>query len=567
VSFRAIFRLFGAYIALVVGGALALHFSLTLDPSRSPRGPFVVTAWRDGVRTGRAVVPSNPERTLSSEREIPGTTLVVDRIVDEAPALESGSISFALSFLPGRDGLHVTFRGRDVYLTRDDLTHDALYRELRVGSADLGRRLDLGSVLARLGCELHASPDELFREGRFRRFVSTTSASTGRVPEATPSEATLTPSALALSAKRLAMFLSSRVDADGTVQLGDLVPRGTHYDWALHARLVETLADASRVLDDVKLRVAARRALRRLHDATTHCGGHECIGEGDVIDTRASVETLAADAKMAGSFRAQAFMEATKPLAEFVRSQQKAGGDFAPRYDVRAQKSLTAATDGSAELTARAVRALLFAYAFTHDEADLVAAQRGVASLVRTERLLLTRRPLAIWSAVCSALGDGARRGAPSAWGVERCASWALDTGRLQWSNSAPELAGGLAQSPFQTPETQPTAAFALGVVGILEAELGRSHDEERIRALALEAVKALAFLDRQALPGPRRYLARAAAFELGPVADGPLTTGASFESTESAANAMLAYLSLMEKRDPLRAKFGKRAKAPPPVH
>ena len=102
--------------------------------------------------------------------------------------------------------------------------------------------------------------------------------------------------------------------------------------------------------------------------------------------------------------------------------------------------------------------------------------------------------------------------------------------------------------------------------MGILDAELGRSRDDERIRSLALEAVKALAFLDRQALPGPRRYLARAAAVELGPLADGPLTTRASFESTERTANAMLAYLSLMEKRDPLRGKFGKRAKAPPPV-
>jgi hypothetical protein len=68
-------------------------------------------------------------------------------------------------------------------------------------------------------------------------------------------------------------------------------------------------------------------------------------------------------------------------------------------------------------------------------------------------------------------------------------------------------------------------------------------------------------------LPGNRAYRFSPSTAAFGAVAEGPFTTDASLESTVSAAQAMLRYLSLMESRDPARRKFdsGKK-KAPPPV-
>jgi hypothetical protein len=567
VSLRLVARVLGAYVVLLVVAAIGLGRWLTLDFREIPRGPYVVTAWRDGARVARAVVTERPESALATERATSGTTVVIERVGGEARAVVVGPVSFALSFRPGRDGVHVSFRGRDAYLTSDELVHDRLVRKgPRVGWLELGRRVDPGSVLARLGRELRADPKELWREATFRRFVSTRSV-VAEGASAPLRREPLTANALATTAKSIGLFLSSRVDSEGYFTTEGLLRSRGPYDWELHARAIAALAEAARLVDEIKLRVAARRAVRRLHDMTRRCGEHECVGTGDVVETSVSVAAIDAYATMAGPMRAQALIEATRPLADFVRSQQRPSGDFAWGYDRKAKK-MVEHREHTTELTANAVSALAFAYTIGRNPADLAAAQRGVAALARTQRWLPRSRPVLVWSAICSALGKVRRRGAPDPDALARCSRWALG---IQGSQARPDqldVAGGFAGGLFETPTTISTAEVALGISGALEYELGPgNHDEKVIRALAVELSHAIEFLEDQYLPGNRAYRFSPSTASFGAVAEGPFTADASLESTVSAGSAMLRYLSIMESRDPARRKFeAGRKKAPPPV-
>ena len=79
---------------------------------------------------------------------------------------------FALSFEPDRDGVRATCRGRDAYLTRDDLRRGAAYRPLMVGWLDFGLRLERERVLELLSRELGCPKTELASDGHLRRFVT-----------------------------------------------------------------------------------------------------------------------------------------------------------------------------------------------------------------------------------------------------------------------------------------------------------------------------------------------------------------------------------------------------------
>jgi len=518
--------------------ALALvlaNVGLFVYLSPRPAGEDVVTAWRQGNRVGREVNGHEPRQALAAEAAVPGTTRVLEHVASEGHVLSLARRLFGWSFVAGRDGVRATLDGRDAFLTPDDLVAARLYRPLGV---------DVDGVLERLARDLGASADQLWRNGRFRRFTVTRTVLASSAPDAKPAPAVrdTTPTGARLTvAIREAAHLVARC----------LRPDDRFADsWSAHADAERFIAEVAEHFNDVELQIVAQRggwAMR--NHATRTCGALTCIGDGDRVDTDASARALLAYAELATDRVGGTFRPPVAALATFLRAQQRPEGGFAAGYDPARQRPTT---DERADVDTDAVLALARAHRITRDPVDLEAASRGLAHLVRRPGFFGVRDTFGETGArVCEAADELAAKAANPA-ALDFCLDWAESGTILQLDarGPLPELAGGSARTfPAWMPDLTATARRAAGGTAVLAAALRGGRSFRGLVPIGQRVTRALELLVREQLPGAEPYLLPDHAAVVGGYAATPIDRDPRLDATAAVGSAMLRYLRLLEAR------------------
>ncbi|HMF44078.1 MAG TPA: hypothetical protein VKQ32_25565 [Polyangia bacterium] len=514
-----------------------------------PAAGDIVTVWRQGARVGREVTRRNPLEALASEAAVPGTTRVLEHVSSQGRVLSLGRRLFGWSFVAGRDGVRATLDGRDAFLTPDDLRQAGLYRTLGV---------DADGVLDHLARALGVSADQLWRDGRFRRFTVTRTVFASAAPQGAAGgpvvrDATPTGARLTEAIKEAAGHLARRSLPDGRFAESADAASGTprpELSWSVHAEVVRFITAASEHFDDVQIQIVAQRAGSVMRtDGTRACGAQTCIGDGERVEIQPSALALLAYCELAPGRVGRTFRELIAPLAAFLRTQQRRDGGFAAGYD-RARGQPT--NDERGDFDADAVLALARAHRITHDPADLDAAVRGLAHLVSRPAFFGARDTLTETGARICEAADELSTKAPLPRALAFCLDW-TETGaylQVDGRGPVPELAGGFARTfPAWMPDLRVTADRAEGGTAVLAAALRAGQGYHSLVPLGQRVTRAFELLLRAQLPGASPHLLRDPAAVAGGFATTATDLDARLDATAAAGSAMLRYLRLLEAR------------------
>lgn len=548
-----------AYCALLAAAFVGLWVWLSLDLDRPPKGPEIVSAWRDGKRVARRVTTGSSAAAVA-ELGSENVTVVVERVVDDGPVVTLHPSLLALSFVAGRDGVWVSFRGRDAYLTPDDLLSHGLYDPGSTApNRALRRGIDVPGALRLLARDLGCSPDELAAEGRLRRFVVEREVRSPSPAPATKRSARPTVEELERAARAAARFLAGNLGKDGLFRYelkattGEVIPG---YNWPRHGGATLFLAEAAVYFDDRRLLQAARRAARRLRDATTlRCGKHACIGEGDQVDVGSAALAALGYAVLAS--RDKSFRKPLAELSAFLRSQQRADGEFMHVYDrARGQPVDVQLPFYSGE----AVLALARAHRITKNPADLEAARRGLRYLTSERWSFFGSRyyfDAEHWT--CQALEELWAR-APDPDALAFCMRW---NAYNRWFQQRPspigDYDGGFTTSPFFPPRLTPAgsrtegAAATLATAALAAKAAPGSVSDEEIAELEDQVARALAFVIRHELPGSRGYLLADPKAMRGAFPGSPVDLTLRIDFQQHVGSAMLRYATYLKSASAAR--------------
>ena len=328
--------------------------------------------------------------------------LKLDRVVGRGFLSSNVAPLFALGAVPGRDGIGVIDRGRETYLTNDDLTRARLwsgYQPLPMMEFAMG--IDVQKTVRVLARLLEQGPrwrpTEMFR---FRAEEYVEPASPGAalpILAGHPPGPELNRASLAAGARAGGAFLLAHLDGggrfdyeyytieDSRVTAGYSIPR--------HAGAASFLSQLYALDHDAEIRLGAERAL----DALTRmrppgCDGDRlCVGDlaDRVVDLGSTALALVAVSEYQRTTGDARYAVFARGLAEFVLYMQKPDGDFCHLYDAQAasrdQKTqllyysgeaayglarlLALGDAGAPELAARAAPALDRALAYLTDGA------------------------------------------------------------------------------------------------------------------------------------------------------------------------------------------------------
>jgi hypothetical protein len=455
----------------------------------------VLSEWRQGERVRRKVVTSQEEKERESHSSRLGT-LVSEEVLDEGPVLGTNPLVFGASFVPGRDGIKITFRNKTAYLTPDDLLSLHAYdfeTELAGFPIDLGVNRDIALVAA--ASELRTTTNELLSSGRFRRVAMR--------PSSRPKPAQPDIPTLERAVTEAANYLARQVKLDGTFRYEVDATTGEEtpgYSWPRHAGTTWFLARVANYKHDGTLWLATQRAISRLTNyASLRCGQHRCIGEGSRVDLGSSALALLA---LCGAYQASLddrWEPIIRELADFIRSQQRPDGEFAHTYD----RERSAVVDEQFPYyTGEAALALSRAHLITHDGRDLEAASRALGYLVARPPLFVTWPYL--WKSehwTCQAVTDLWPR-APNTAGLQFCLAW------QRYNRGAtsrdPEYAGAAGRYLFRSVPLTGTASSTEAAVATLALSRMTSMAASDVAALEQGLRRSLALLLRyQFTPGP----------------------------------------------------------------
>ena len=541
---RTFQRLLAIWFAVLGVCSAAAFLSVRLNRTREPAGPYLVSVWERGARTGRTVVASDPEHALEGLAARRGAQRTIDRIVDSAPIYGHSWLLLGLSLVPARDGLSVSYQGRTAYASPDDLLKLEAYEfTTQLGPVSLILGIDVNKVLGALAKELATNPSELLRRGSFRRFAVVSDAAYPR----TFNEADVSPSAIKESVQSAARYLARNQRRDGSFRYElNTVTGGEseEYNFPRHAGATYFLARAGNQLHDESLERAARRAGAYMKDRVTlRCGTRACIGEGAQVDIGSSALAVLAYVELlqGGSeeFRAPAL-----ELAEFLRSQQRADGEFQHFYSVSEQHPIDAQTE---YYTGEAAFALSRVQRVSNDAKDLEAARRALSFLVTRSPLFLGARYF--WGAehwTCQALADLWQR-APDRVALQFCLDWQAVNRNLQFdSPPAPSnYDGGISRGPFMAPRLTPTGSRLEAAVATLEVARAAGVSADQIELMEHQIKRAFAFLFRyQFRPGPTHLMPNPRLLE-GGFPGSPIDLHVRIDYPQHAAGALLRYWEL----------------------
>jgi len=547
-----------ARILLVYGAALALVCLLVahLFALGPPARPTVLAAvWSGGKLAARMNVSAVGERTGELDRIAAGVTapeLVYETISAESRVATKPDWLFALSLVPGRDGVEAQFRGQTAYVMPDDLLSRQGYDHgVNAESVGLAVGADVPLIFAILSERLHASARDVAREAVIRRVrVERTSAGRASPPRITGE--TLTHAMVRDAALDAAEYLARGLDDEGRFRYMVSATDNrslSGYDWPRHAGATYFLAQAAALSGNTDLRYATLRAAAQLRDrGLVTCGEHRCIAQDDVAEIGSSALAVVAFVEIVRSGIDGSYRPLVADLTRFLRSQQRPDGEFMHQYDRRARRPIDVQF---VYFTGEATLALARAYGLSESREDLDGAQRALAHLVGPAWHFFGDRYYfgeEHWT--CQAMADLARV-APNAEALDFCLRWQRYGRRLQHADgdSPQDADGAVGIDPVITPRLTPVASRCEAAVATLDAVTrtgaGSGVADAERQALDRQTRRALAFLLRhQFRPGPTHLFADPMAVH-GAIPGSPVDFQLRIDYAQHAGSAMIRWLEV----------------------
>ena len=496
-------RVLGIYcvVLAVACVAMAKHFRLEAPL----HDEIVASAWNHGKLVARAIF-SNAEASSPEleQARASGATLVRERVVGQSPVIHRNSLLFAVSFVPGHDGLRARLGDKVVYLTPDDLLSYQLYDHgPSIDALVLTVGIDIivvNEILAeRLGQPANGLLDRLeIDRVRMERTPST---------PLQPTAEKMSRNDVARSITAAGEYLARSVGDDGRFRYlvdattGDSLPG---YNWPRHAGATYFLAQAAAFTHDRAMAASCLRAAQYMkRDGLVTCGSASCIGDEAVVDLGSSALAALAFAEIVRTGLDEQFRPVLAGLARFMRGQQRADGEFMHEYQRYPQQPVD---KQGLYYSSEAVLALGRIYRVLNDPADLDAATRGLAYLVGPGWSFFGDRYYfgeEHWT--CQAMA-ALWRAAPSPKALDYCLRWSAFNRQLQQRDGeAPyDSDGALGVGPLVTPRLTPIASRCEAGVATLEIARSAGVDRREVEALEGQMRRALAFLLRhQMMPGP----------------------------------------------------------------
>ncbi|HEY1691935.1 MAG TPA: hypothetical protein VGG39_07225 [Polyangiaceae bacterium] len=489
----------------------AVHRAFALSADAEHPIAVVASVWQGGKLVARAVLARDTDHdaALDAAAALPGATLVHEAVVATGPVAPWPSVALSLSFVPGLDGLSVTYGGRTAYVTPDDLLAAQAYDHgVALSSMQLSFGLDLPVALAKASDALGVPVRDLVDHGTLRRF---------RVARARPPAAitadTLTRDDALRGATAMARYLARGVDQDGRFRYLVNAPTDQTlpgYDWPRHAGATYFLAQAAGVTHDADLGYAALRAAALLRDhAMVDCGAHRCIADEPYADVGSTALAVLAFVEVARTKLDPGYALVVPELTAFLRSQQRADGEFMHVYERPARRPLDIQL---LYYSGEATFALARAHALLGDPRDLDAATRGLAHLAGPAWSFFGSRYY--WGEehwTCQAMDElwGRAPAEVTAGALDFCLGWQAFNRRLQYGEGETLFDGDGAYGvgPFVTPRLTPAGSRSEAAVATLDAAIRAEQPQAERDRLERQARRSLAMLLRHELPAGRAYL------------------------------------------------------------
>ena len=515
-SARGLGRLLVAWVLATAIACVVVHRAFALDVDEAHPREVVASVWRGGRVVARAVVArvGGHAASLDAAAAESDATLVYESVVAEGPVVVWPQAALSLSFVPGQDGLSVTFAGRTAYVTPDDLLAMQAYDHgITIPSMQMATGLDLPLALAAATEALGVSSRDLLEHGVLRRIRVTRSVA-GAPPARAVTADSLDESDVRVAAVAMGRYLARGVDHDGRFRY--LVNAPTNqtlpgYDWPRHAGATYFVTQIAGLTGDPDVRFAALRAGALLRDhALLHCGDLRCIGEEDspLADVGSTALALLAFVELARTHVDDGYALLVPQLTEFLRAQQRPDGELMHLYDRRAKRPVDLQL---LYYTGEAALALSRAHALLGDPRDLDAATRALAHLAGPAWSFFGSRYY--WGEehwTCQAMDDLWDRAPASTreTALAFCLGWQAYGRKLMYgpTDTPFDADGAYGVGPIVTPHLTPAGSRAEAGLATLDAATRAGRPAEELAVLDRQMRRSLAMLLRHQLPG-REYL------------------------------------------------------------
>jgi hypothetical protein len=503
--------------------------------------------WKDGALVARAVLPSAGAKDPRIERALAeGGELVSEMIVGEAPVLVAPEIALAMSFVAGKDGVKATLGDVTAYVTPDDLLARQVYDHgVHIPALSLALGLDTKVLAALLAERLNTNTDRLFQRATLRR-IRVARKSPHEPPHITPDQ--VTPELVKNSVVLGANYLARGVTPDGHFRYAvnavtdEDVPG---YDWARHAGATFFLAQAAALTRDPVLVEACIRAAGLMRGpAYANCGQNKCIADEQIAYLGSSALALLALSEIVEKQIDPSYRQMVVDLSKFLRSQQRQDGEFMHEYDRTGSHPLDYQY---LYYSSEATLALARAYAITQDKADLVAAVRGLRSLVGPAWSFFGDKYYygeEHWT--CQAMAV-LWKYQPEQDALDFCLGWQEFGRALQQreGDSYFDADGAVGVSPVVTPRLTPVASRCEAAVATLDIARRSGVAAKEIALLDEQLRRALGLLLREQFnPGPQHLLKHPERV-LGAIPGSEVDWELRIDYTQHTGSAMIRWLEL----------------------
>lgn len=519
----------------------AVYAHAALDDVPEHRAPVVVTTWSGGKPVAREV--------KQGETEPPDDPNVVLEVVTGRAPLPSEPHLLALAILPGLEGVHAELDGKEAWLTTDDLYVRGGYEHAFIdATTQIGFGTSPEIVYGALAESLGTTPADVrarasLERVRFRRVVA---ESRKKLPAVSASD--LTPEMAKQAVHELASHLAHAVDSTGTYAYSVDAMTGTadgSYNWPRHSGATFFLAQAAGVTHDPILAAAARRAAKRLRDdLLVDCGSERCIAPPDQwADLGSSALALLAFTEIDARGLDTSFRDAALALSKFIRSQQRADGEFRHFYDREAKNALDIQV---LYYTGEATLALARTHAVMADQPSLDAARRSLAHLGRSWKFFGSRYYYGEEHWTCQAAAEMVGR-TEDLSALSFCKQWHKYTRAIQYrpGETAFDALGGFGVGPLVPPRVTAASSRSEAAGALLAALHKIAPDDHDLPELERELAEALAFVLRHRIGRDMAHLFATPDAVVGrlPGGDGDFKLRIDYE--QHAGSALVRWLDL----------------------
>jgi hypothetical protein len=537
-------------VALAVACGL-VHRAVGLH---APREPVTITSvWRDGALVARTASPEPPPAAAEGTR-------VREQVVGEGAMLVDPDLAFAISLVPGRDGVRASLDGKVAYVTPDDLlSRQSFDHGATIAELGLAVGVRTSDVMALLAERLQASAPEVRGRATLTRIRVERTVEGPPAPNAGITAETLTPAVVKDAAFAAARYLARGIDPNGRMRYFVDAPTNKNlggYDWPRHAGATYFLAQAAHASHEPELAIAALRAAWLLRDkAMVACGEERCIGDDSIVEIGSASLALIAFVEIVRTELDPTFAPQVAELARFLRAQQRKDGEMQHLYDRGARHAIDVQY---LYFSGEAALALSRAHLITHDAADLEASKRVLAYLVGPAWSFFGDRYYfgeEHWT--CQAMDDLWER-APDPAALDFCVRWHAYGRRMQYGpgDTPFDAAGAFGVGPLVTPRLTPVASRCEAGVATRHALAlangsapGRSCWRKRCAALDAQLRSSLALLVRQQLrPGAAHLFADPQAVA-GAMPGSEVDWQLRIDYAQHAGSAMLRWLEVTAAR------------------